>query len=96
MQKTISIKIGKSRWANQSSSNRRKRRGCMHRLLLVNVFSKMWRQPQGGTMPDQAVVKLEVRSDGIAVLTLDNPPLNLNTLLTLKQLKDAEVEISTL
>lgn len=45
-------------------------------------------------MPDQAVVKLDVRADGIAVLTLDNPPLNLNTLFTLKQLKDACLRIA--
>lgn len=34
-------------------------------------------------------IRLETRSDGVAVLTLDNPPLNLNTLTTLDQLKAA-------
>nr|WP_157289815.1 enoyl-CoA hydratase-related protein [Devosia marina] len=32
------------------------------------------------------MVETEVRSDGIAILTLSNPPLNLNTLTTLDQL----------
>lgn len=45
-------------------------------------------------MPDQDVVKLDVRAGGIAVLTLNNPPLNLNTLSTLKQLKDACLRIT--
>ncbi|MDB5621924.1 MAG: hypothetical protein JWR39_487 [Devosia sp.] len=45
-------------------------------------------------MPDQALVKLDIGDGGVAVLTLDNPPLNLNTLLTLKQLKDACLHIA--
>lgn len=40
-------------------------------------------------MPEQNLVELDIRADGIAVLTLNNPPLNLNTLSTLAQLKAA-------
>ncbi|KSV72023.1 hypothetical protein N182_30140 [Sinorhizobium sp. GL2] len=39
------------------------------------------------SVPDY--IRLETRGDGIAVLTLDNPPLNLNTLTTLDKLKAA-------
>lgn len=40
-------------------------------------------------MSDQDVVRLDLRGNGIVVLTLNNPPLNLNTLSTLKQLNEA-------
>lgn len=40
-------------------------------------------------MSSPAFVTLETRSDGVAILTLENPPLNLNTLTTLSKLKDA-------
>src|SRR5688572_1332964 len=40
-------------------------------------------------MADKAYIGLEVRQAGVAVLTLDNPPLNLNTLTSLDRLKDA-------
>jgi enoyl-CoA hydratase len=40
-------------------------------------------------VPDPAYVRTEARTGGIVVLTLDNPPLNLNTLGTLRQLLDA-------
>lgn len=39
-------------------------------------------------MSDPVYVHSEARAGGIVVLTLDNPPLNLNTLLTLGQLRD--------
>lgn len=44
-------------------------------------------------MPDQSLVELQVEH-GIAVMTLNNPPLNLNTLLTLEQLNDACARIA--
>jgi enoyl-CoA hydratase len=40
-------------------------------------------------MTDKAYIGLEVGSAGVAVLTLDNPPLNLNTLTSLDRLQDA-------
>lgn len=40
-------------------------------------------------MTEKAYVNLEVKETGVAVLTLDNAPLNLNTLTTLDRLKDA-------
>lgn len=46
-------------------------------------------------MPEQDLVELNIREDGIAVLTLNNPPLNLNTLSTLTQLKAACARIMT-
>lgn len=40
-------------------------------------------------MKEKTYLDVELRPSGIAVLTLDNPPLNLNTLGTLDQLKAA-------
>src|SRR3954462_8097012 len=40
-------------------------------------------------MTDKAYIGLEVGSAGVAVLTLENPPLNLNTLTSLDRLQDA-------
>lgn len=45
-------------------------------------------------MQDRDYVTLEVNQDGIAVLTLNNAPLNLNTLTTLDQLLSACERIS--
>jgi enoyl-CoA hydratase len=38
---------------------------------------------------DHLFVELKIETSGVAILTLDNPPLNLNTLTTLEQLRDA-------
>jgi enoyl-CoA hydratase len=38
---------------------------------------------------DHAYIEIAIESSGVAVLTLNNPPLNLNTLTTLAQLRDA-------
>ena len=40
-------------------------------------------------MTDHPYVELKIETSGVAVLTLNNPPLNLNTLTTLAQLHDA-------
>ena len=45
-------------------------------------------------MADPAYVRLEVGGDGVAILTLDNPPLNLNTLTTLGLLMERCREIA--
>jgi enoyl-CoA hydratase len=38
---------------------------------------------------DHAYVEMAIESSGVAMLTLNNPPLNLNTLKTLAELRDA-------
>jgi enoyl-CoA hydratase len=38
---------------------------------------------------DQPYIEMAIGASGVAVLTLNNPPLNLNTLTTLAQLRDA-------
>jgi enoyl-CoA hydratase len=40
-------------------------------------------------MTNHPFVELRLESSGVAILTLNNPPLNLNTLTTLAQLRDA-------
>ena len=40
-------------------------------------------------MTDHAYIEMAIESSGVAVLTLNNPPLNLNTLATLAELRDA-------
>jgi enoyl-CoA hydratase len=38
---------------------------------------------------DHAYIEMAIESSGVAIVTLNNPPLNLNTLTTLAQLRDA-------
>lgn len=44
---------------------------------------------------DKELILLEKKSSGVAILTLNNPPLNLTTLETTRQMKDTLKEIET-